>query len=123
MGSGTTLDAALSSIDSDTGGTAKVFRAWFFQHLATVNGQRDWSGFDHSPAIARAHGFQVIPVLANQWGSCEASTGYKTEQWYQSGYQQADPSGIVSYRLWVQEVVARYRSDPTIAMWMLMNEA
>src|SRR5665811_519020 len=29
----------------------------------------------------------------------------------------------VSSRQWVQEVVSRYKNDPTIAMWQLMNEA
>jgi mannan endo-1,4-beta-mannosidase len=117
MGSGSSLNAALS------GAGAGVFRSWFFQSLATTNGQRDWSAFDHTLAVARAHGVKVIVTLSNQWGSCEGS-GYKWASWYTGGYKtQVLPGSTVPYRQWVQEIVSRYKDDPTIAMWQLMNEA
>lgn len=76
MGTGSALDTALTDIGPGT----EVFRAWFFQRLATTNGQRDWSAFDHTLAVARAHGVRVIVTLANQWGSCESPTSiYKTD--------------------------------------------
>jgi mannan endo-1,4-beta-mannosidase len=119
MGTGGALDTALTAI----GPGAEVFRSWFFQSLATTGGKRDWAAFDHTLAVARAHGVKVIVTLGNQWGSCEGSQ-YKWASWYTGGYKtQVLPSTTVSYRAWVAEVVSRYKNDPTIAMWQLMNEA
>jgi endo-1,4-beta-mannosidase len=118
MSSGRTLHESLQAI----GPGKEAFRAWFFQSLATTGGQRDWSGFDHTLRVARAHGVKVIVTLTNQWGDCEA-TGYKTESWYTTGYKQRHPAELVSYRRWVRDVVTRYRDDPTILAWQLINEA
>jgi mannan endo-1,4-beta-mannosidase len=119
MGSGARLDQALTAIGSGQ----RVFRAWFFQTMATTNGQRDWSAFDHTLAVARAHGERVIVTLANQWGDCEAANN-KNESWYQRGYRTTvDPGMLRSYRAWVAEAVSRYRTNPTIMAWQLINEA
>ena len=119
MGTGSALDSALTGIGSGS----EVFRAWFFQSLATTNGARDWTAFDHTLAVAKAHGVKVVVTLGNQWGSCE-SGGYKTDSWYTGGYKTTVGSlETVSYRAWVQEIVSRYKNDPTIAMWQLINEA
>ncbi|MFE0152262.1 hypothetical protein ACFWY5_34320 [Nonomuraea sp. NPDC059007] len=99
-----------------------VIRVWFFQRLATKDGRRDWRALDRMLATARRHGVKVLPVLTDQWGKCEWS-GYKTESWYRGGYREIDPGGTVSYRDWVAEAVRRYRHDPAIAMWTLVNEA
>ena len=105
------------------GSGSEVFRAWFFQSLATTNGQRDWSAFDHTLAVAKAHGVKVVVTLGNQWGSCEGSQ-YLTDSWYTGGYKTQVISGdTVPYRQFVQEIVSRYKNDPTIAMWQLINEA
>ena len=132
------LDNDLSQFDSATGGQSRVFRAWFFQSLATTNGVRDWSAFDHTLAVAQSHGFRVIAVLANGWGMCEAQgatgrngLGYRDISFYQDGYKQGpdvghigglSEGGITSYRQWVQDVVSRYADNPTIFAWQLMNE-
>jgi hypothetical protein len=107
----------------------EVFRAWFFQFEATVAGQRDWSAFDRTLAVARAGGKKVIAVLVDQWGNCEGwsppGQGYKSEDWYRSGYR-TEPTGPglpASYRDWVREIVTRYHDDPTILAWQLVNEA
>jgi mannan endo-1,4-beta-mannosidase len=119
MGSGPILGQSLRQM----GRGKEAFRAWFFQFLATTDGRRDWAAFDHTLAVARLHGYKVIVTLGNQWGDCEPPTGYKDYTWYQSGYTAPDPSGIVSYRQWVREVVTRYRFSPTILAWQLLNEA
>jgi hypothetical protein len=125
MASGSTLDDSLAAISP--GGGPKVIRAWFFQALATIDGQRDWSGFDHTLAVAAARGVKVIVTLGNQWIDCDGAEGgagsYKTKAWYQTGYTQPDPAGTLSYRDYVEETVTRYKNDPTILAWQLINEA
>jgi mannan endo-1,4-beta-mannosidase len=118
---GTILDDSLAAI----GPGKNAFRAWFFQQLATTNVTRDWTAFDRTLATARARGLKVIATLIDQWGNCGSSVaagGYKNTDWYRSGYRDPDPAGIVSYRDWVAEVVDRYKDDPTILAWQLVNE-
>jgi len=121
--------SALSSTIAAIGKNGSAFRAWFFQNQATTNGVRDWTNFDHTLAAAKAAGVKVIPVLINQWGQCEGDTsyaaGYKSESWYQSGYktQPTSPGMADTYRTWVKEVVSRYKNDPTILAWQMVNEA
>ena len=130
-----TLDAVFDEAVVSHSGHG-VVRAWFFQSLATSfpSGQRDWTRFDRLIRLAAIHGTKVIPTLSDQWGECGAKVpptyAFKTEDWYTSGYKAPDPAlatgyggGWVSYRDWVAEVVARYKDDPTVAFWQLMNEA
>jgi hypothetical protein len=119
MAAGSALGDSLTAIGPGT----EAMRAWFFQSLATRNGKRDWSAFDHTLSVARSHGVKVIATLGNQWGDCETG-GYRTDQWYAGGYLTArDPGSSLPYAAWVAQVVARYRNDPTILAWQLMNEA
>lgn len=123
MGTGDALDLALTEI----GPGQEVIRTWFYQPLATTSGQRDWTAFDHTLSVAAAHGVRVIATLADQWGYCDNhpyTEVYKTEAWYREGYRSEVLLGhLVPYRDWVTEVVSRYRDNPTIAFWQLMNEA
>jgi hypothetical protein len=115
---GVSLDRSLK----DIGTGQEVFRAWFFQPLATINGKRDWAAFDHTLAVARAHGVRVIFVLADQWGNCDGGIT-RTLTWYQGGYRdQVDPGSLVPYREWVSQAVARFAGNPTIAFWQLLTE-
>jgi endo-1,4-beta-mannosidase len=118
MGTGPSLHSALNAAPG-----ANVFRAWFFQQEATFKGGRDWKAFDHTLAVAKAHGKRVIATLADQWGACENGV-YKNESWYQSGYISTVAVGTTQpYRDWVAAVVSRYRDNPTVLAWQLMNEA
>jgi mannan endo-1,4-beta-mannosidase len=125
LGAGTELETALTAM----GPGNEAFRAWFFQPLATHAGVRDWSAFDHTLAVARSRGMRVVATLVNQWGQCEGweahAAGYKTEAWYANGYRSmpGSPGMPATYREWVAEVVHRYRDDPTILAWQLVNEA
>jgi len=124
MNTGTALDDAFTAI----GPGKTAMRAWFFQPLATSGGVRDWSGFDHTLAVAESHGVRVIVTFTDQWGECgvleDGGTNYyKTKDWYISGYTQTDQGMLVSYRDWVAEVVTRYKDNPTVLMWQLINEA
>jgi len=119
---GTLLDTALTSI----GNGQTAMRAWFFQQLATTNGQRDWTAFDRTLAAAKAHHVKVIATLVDQWGPCGVTRpgveDFKDTTWYTDRYKQPDPIGTVSYRDWAQEVAARYKNDPTVLAWQLVNE-
>ncbi len=120
---GSALDLGLAF--DEIGPGKAVVRAWFFQGLATTSGGvRDWTRFDATLATAEEHGIKVIPTLANQWADCEQGYGFKTKAWYQDGYQTVDdPDGTVTYREWVAEIVDRYKNNPTVAFWQLINEA
>ncbi|MCW2549442.1 MAG: hypothetical protein JWN96_3902 [Mycobacterium sp.] len=106
----------------------QVVRVWFFQRLATTpDGRRDWSALDATLKAAREKGLKVVAVLGNQWADCEgydsASAGYKNEAWYSEGYRSIKPPGLpATYRDWVREVVTRYRNDPTVMLWQMVNE-
>jgi hypothetical protein len=119
------LDAELDAI----GPAANVIRGWFFQRLATdpETGKLDWSVFDETLATLRERGVRVIATLADEWGACDgdAPRDRLTLDWYQSGYRNAPyaPGAQLSYRDWVSAIVTRYRDDPTILAWQLMNEA
>ena len=107
----------------DIGGGQEVFRAWFFQSLATDRGKRDWRAFDRTLRLAKARGQKVIVVFADQWSACERPSR-RWASFYASGYRkQVDPGTTRTYRRYVAEVVKRYRDDPTVLMWQLVNEA
>ncbi len=118
------LDGALDAI-----GAGGVLRAWFFQSLATTaTDTRDWTRFDNTLAKAAARGIKVIPTLINQLKDCDGPNGgageFKFAPWYTSGYQtRVMPGSTVPYRDWVAEIVSRYKNDPTILAWQLINEA
>jgi hypothetical protein len=135
MGTKALVELALDQIgpgqdpDSAAAPPGSAIRTWFFQYQATRNGRRDWSTFDAVLAAAYNRGYKVIPVLINQWGNCEGwpsyKAGYKDESWYRAGYKTVptSPGMQATYEQWVREVVTRYRNDPTILAWQLVNEA
>jgi hypothetical protein len=111
----------------DNMGQPHVLRSWFFQPLATSDGEHDWTAFDHTLAVAREKGVRIVATLGNQWDDCDGVDGakgkYKNDAWYAGGYEvDVDPGMRVPYREWVAEVVARYRDNPTIMAWEILNE-
>lgn len=117
------LGASLDAIGSGQ----EAFRAWFFQDLATTERRRDWSAFDRTLSAARTRGLKVIVTLADQWGACDSGPSpavYKSDTWYRTGYRSTiQPGSTQTYRDWVAAIVTRYRDDPAILAWQLMNEA
>ena len=103
---------------------AEAVRAWFFQPTATAEGKRNWIAFDNTLSVAAAHHLKVIVALQNQWSNCVRSEfGYKTQAWYEKGYKEKQGTALTSYREYVKEVVERYKNNPTILTWQLVNES
>jgi mannan endo-1,4-beta-mannosidase len=97
-----------------------VVRFWAFQEF-TASGA-DFSQLDKLLSLAGDYDIKLVPVLENQWSSCTAG-GYKYDTWYQNGYLSPYGSYPISYKDYVGQIVARYKDDPRILMWQLMNEA
>lgn len=82
----------------------------------------DFRELDQTIALAKQHDIRLVLILEGQWGHC--STGiYTTPTWYRSGYRFPDVEHPISYLNYVERIVERYRDEPTILAWQLMNEA
>ena len=112
------LDAWFARARADFG--ARVIRFWAYQRYTA--GGTDWRGLDRVMRLANKHGLKVIPVLENHWPDCSFG-GQKLDAWYAGGYQQPYGEYPLSYREYTRRVVERYRNEPAIFGWMLMNEA
>jgi mannan endo-1,4-beta-mannosidase len=97
-----------------------VVRFWAFQEF-TASGA-DLSQLDKLLSLAGDYDIKLVPVLENQWSSCTAG-GYKYDTWYENGYLSPYGSYPISYKDYVGQIVSRYKDDPRILMWQLMNEA
>jgi len=97
-----------------------ALRFWAFQSF-TENGT-DFSRFDYLVSLAQKYHIFLIPVLENQWPDCTQGD-YKYNTWYQSGYLSPYGNYQLSYKDYVSLVITRYKDNPYILMWQLMNEA
>jgi mannan endo-1,4-beta-mannosidase len=113
------LAAALAAI----GPGQEVARVFSFQRTATTQGVRDWSRLDDMLKTFRARGQRVVMVLSDQWRGqpCADVPANRTIDWYESGYRTTVEQAS-TYRDWVGQIALRYRDDPTIAFWELLNE-
>lgn len=99
---------------------AQVIRFWAYQSYTA--GGTNWQAFDRVMRLANKHALKVIPVLENQWEACTQG-GDKYDSWYAGGYAQPYGNYPISYREYVSRIVNRYKNEPAVAAWMLMNEA
>ncbi len=125
------LDAAFGAMHDEAGAT--VVRFWAFQSY-TVGGT-DWSGLDRVLRLAAKHDMKVLPVLEDGPGYC----GLQTPPWSNGGRERWQNNGIWYDQAWrrdfrydgyvlslpdyIDRIVTRYKDNPTILGWMLMNEA
>jgi hypothetical protein len=122
--SDTDLDQLMGELATFAGAT--VLRMWAFQSFTL--GGTDWSTLDRAIATAKKHGLRLIFTLENEWQNCTtadpaSADGRKSAGWFGSGYKSPLGTAPLSYRDYVQLVVARYKDEGSVAMWQLMNEA
>lgn len=115
----TFLDTMFGSLRSHIKGNI-VVRFWAFQSY-TKDGTR-WDGIDRVIRYAKKYNVRLIPVLENHWADCTQG-GTKTNDWYTSAYDAPYGSYSLSYKNYVRTIVSRYKNEPTIFAWSLMNEA
>lgn len=110
-----------TALRATTGQT--VARVFAFQRMAVTNGRRDWTYIDNALASYRAARVRVILTLTDTVSGqpCTDSATDRTLAWYRSGYKHI-VEGATTYRDWVAQIVRRYRDDPTVMAWQLVNE-
>jgi endo-1,4-beta-mannosidase len=120
-------DADLDRLMMELAATgATVLRVWAFQSF-TLGGS-DFSMLDRAIATARKHNLRLIFTLENEWKDCTqadpaTADGRKGAGWFDTGYKAPLASDPMAFRDYALAVVTRYKDEPVIAMWQLMNEA
>jgi hypothetical protein len=98
---------------------AKVARFFAFQSSAGTGGA-DFTLFDAAVRGARRAGVRLQLVLDNNDGGC--SQGARRDNaWYQTGYQTPDGDYALSYRDFAEAVARRYRDEPTVLGYVLIQ--
>ena len=122
-------DATLDSVLQDAKKSgATVIRTWFFQSYYDMNskGARirpTWAAFDRVLKAAASYDLKVIPVLINEWQSCEPPSTNKNLGFFQTGYEQPDSYGYpLSFKTYATTVARHYANDTQIAFWQIGNE-
>lgn len=119
------LDAAFGYMHDRAGAT--VVRFWAYQPY--TQGGTDFGGVDRVLEAARAHHMRVLPVLEDGPGYCttgpsgQAKYAVGNGTWYLSGYRRPYGTAKLSFRDYARVVTTRYRGNPTILGWSMMNEA
>jgi endo-1,4-beta-mannosidase len=113
-------DSELARLLSEIAGTgATVLRTWVFSGF--TDGGRDFSTLDRLIEGARRHDLRLVLTLENQWRDCSVADpstadGRKGPAWFAGGWRD-------SLRPYLEAIGSRYRAEPQILAWQLMNEA
>jgi mannan endo-1,4-beta-mannosidase len=118
------LDSLFNSIPSGS-----LVRTWAFQALGfnKFTHRTDFTAIDRAVAAAKAHDDYLIFALSDQSGNCDDGH-WHDKAWYDGGYTKTyNDNGrgfslTMNYLTWVKTVVARYASDPTVAIYEPVNE-
>lgn len=102
---------------------ANAVRFWVFQSFIVTTKGTNFDRMDYIVnTLAPKYQIKVIPVLENEWQDCSKG-GKKYDDWYQSGYLHPYGGYTMSYQDYLNLIVSRYKGNPHILMWQLMNEA
>jgi len=122
----TTLSAARHSLDAlaKAGLTIIRFNAlphWSAQIEDTYLKQRDtfWQRFDEMVKDCRERGIRIVPVLLWNIGAFIDIVGESLQDFANNPRSKARRM----FNDWVEDIVTRYRDDPTILFWEVTNEA
>lgn len=120
------LDKEMAYMRDNAGAT--VIRLMAFQRY--TNNATDWSGIDKVIRLAKKDGFKLLLVLEDGPGFCTfpvpqgfSKWKYNSDTWYSDGYKQIMGSYVMTYPEYVRTIVTRYKDEPAILGWMMMNEA
>jgi len=123
------MKAFFSSLPPHSLVTFDAFQSTIGLNAAT--GKVAWGPLDRVFAAAAAAHVYLVPVLANEWGGCDANQ-YKDLTWFQNRFRNKAPAAlakaagipveVMSYLNWVRIVVARYRHNPALGMWQPVGE-
>lgn len=98
---------------------AKVARFFAFQSSAGASGQ-DFTLFDAAVRGARRAGVRLQLVLDDGDGGCSSMVKHDAA-WYAGGYQQPEGNYALSYREFAESVATRYRDEPTVLGYLLIQ--
>ena len=108
------LESLFSTLESMH---VNAVRFWAFQSFS----HDDFIAIDRVVNASKRHNIKLILTLENHWGDCTQG-GEKTAACY-ANPNTAYGSYPLSYREYVQRIVTRYKDEPAILMWQLVNEA
>jgi hypothetical protein len=103
----------------------KVVRFWAFQKHCGPTG-RDFGRFEAIVGAARRHDLLLLPVIENHWLHCtyDNNEEWKPTAWYAGGWRTDRYGGApLTYREYARALAGRFRGEPLILCWQLMNEA
>lgn len=121
-----TLSAARHSLDAiaESGLTIVRFNAlphWSAQIEDTYMKSRDvfWQHFDEMVKDCRERGIRLIPVLLWNIGAFVDIVGESLQDF--ANHPRSKSRSL--FNVWVEDIVTRYRDDPTVLFWEITNEA
>jgi mannan endo-1,4-beta-mannosidase len=111
-------DAELERVCAEAATTGlSVLRTWAFSTF--TDGGRDFAPLDRLIAAAGRHDLRLVLTLENEWADCTTpdatDDGRKGTAWFAGGWR--DTLGP-----YLDAVVDRYRDEPRVAAWQLINE-
>jgi hypothetical protein len=98
---------------------AKVARFFAFQNSAGPSGD-DFTLLDAAIRSARRAGVRLQLVLESDNGGCSSGVNHDAA-WFAGGYQQPEGAYTLSYRDYAESLARRYRDEPTVLGYLLMQ--
>lgn len=104
-----------------------LIRFWAYQPF--TKGGTDFSGLDRLIRLATQEGMLLMPVLEDGPGYCttgekaQPKMNWEDDTYFTEGYRKPFGNARLSLLDYAKVVAHRYKDEPTIAAWMIMNEA